>query len=141
MISSIESVAMYIQLQPRRSQAFDGRSEKVSVWPGCIHTRCKRGSEGLHTQGMLVDWRVMGCYSNRVWRGARAIKILRYSLVLLFELRLMRVAWRTVFEEKKERGSGRGESNRLAVNRKIRGRRRLVGLLVSTSSNQCVLGT
>jgi hypothetical protein len=33
------------------------------------------------------------------------------------------------------------ESNRLAVNRKIRGRRRLVGLLVSTSSNQCVLGT
>jgi hypothetical protein len=55
MISSIESVAMYIQLQPRRSQTFDGRSEKVRVWSGCTRTRCKRGSEGLHTQGMLVD--------------------------------------------------------------------------------------
>jgi hypothetical protein len=104
MISSIESVAMYIQLQPRRSQTFDGRSEKVRVWSGCTRTRCKRGSEGLHTQGMLVDRRVLGCYSNRGWRGARAIKILRYSLVLVFELRLMRVVGRTVFEEKKERG-------------------------------------
>lgn len=36
MISGIESVAMYIQLQPRRSQAFDGRPDKVRVWSGLV---------------------------------------------------------------------------------------------------------
>jgi hypothetical protein len=43
--------------------------------------------------------------------------------------------------KERTRNPAERESNRLAVNRKIRGRRRLVGLLVSTSSNQCVLGT
>jgi hypothetical protein len=49
--------------------------------------------------------------------------------------------WENRVRGKERTRNPAGERNRLAVNRKIRGRRRLVGLLVSTSSNQCVLGT
>jgi hypothetical protein len=49
--------------------------------------------------------------------------------------------WENRVRGKERTRNPAGERNRLAVNRKIRGRRRPVGQLVSTSSNQCVLGT